>query len=192
MGVEFQRIPVRQEDTGVVIKLKDDDGTLNAIVKRITIAIATDPAEVGGLEVVLYLRFPNLPRYMREVQEKFFGDVKYELLLLVVHVRDEDPLIRYSTIVTEGPTKGALVVLVPSILDEVSRLQHARVMHLPEDLTLLLIHRGKTLHQSQSQLSLAMKDCRAKIWSFINNIWFRTSECGRNNDLTTAEKNIEA
>ena len=192
MGVEFPRFLVRQEDTGVVIELKDDDGTLNAKVKRITIAIATDPAEVGGLEVAFYLRFPHLPRYMWEVQEKFFGDVKYELLLLVVHVRDEDSLIRYSTIVTEGPTKSALVVLVPSIRGEVSRLQHARVMHLAEDLTLLLIHRGETLHQSQSQFSLAMKDCRAKIWSFINNIWFCTSKCGRNNDLTTAKKHIEA
>ena len=46
VDVELRRLRVAEENSRVVIELNDDDGALDAIVKWILIAEATDPAPI--------------------------------------------------------------------------------------------------------------------------------------------------
>lgn len=123
VNVKLGRLLIRQEDARVVIKLCNDHGALNPVVKGVLVAKAADPAPVRLGEPALYLIETHLPRPLRKVQEELFADGEDEVLLRGRHVRHQDALVGNDAVVAVGAAQVALVVVVPAAVG------HGRVLH---------------------------------------------------------------
>lgn len=70
MNVIFGWDLIEQENPGVMIELYHDDWALNAKVERIIIAEASNPGEIGLMEMALNLLHAGFKRVWREQDDK--------------------------------------------------------------------------------------------------------------------------
>lgn len=186
MDMEPGRLLVCQEHAGMMIKLDDDDGALDAEVEGVGISKPADPAEIRLGEEALDVFEAKAAGGLRQVQQVFVEDGVDEGLLGGSQLADQDAFVRHDAVVAVRAAHVSLVVVVPAALG------HRRVLELLVDLGLGLLVRRERLHQFQSRFVFHLQNPCAFVRARVDDVGLRACEPRRDDDLRLVQEDVQA